>query len=90
MSVFLIGYDLRAPGRNYQGLYDAIQSYPDWAHVLESQWAIVTNKTAAEVRDHLQSYLDANDSLTVITARAPAAWTGLSQQLTEWLKRNLN
>ena len=90
MATYLIGYDLRKPGRNYDSLYQAIESYTNWAHLLGSEWAIVTDKPAEDVRNHLLKHIDANDGLTVITARAPGAWSGLSRELTDWLKRNLN
>lgn len=90
MSTFIIGYDLSKPGRDYNGLYNAIRSYSSWAHLLESQWAIVTNKSSGEVREHLGQHLDANDKLVVITGSAPASWTGLAQQISDWLKKNLN
>ncbi len=90
MTVFTIGYDLRKPGRDYSNLHKAIKSYGKWAHLLESQWAIVTNKSVAEIRDHLIQHIDTNDGLVIITASAPAAWTGLGQTLIDWLKENLN
>lgn len=90
MSTYLVSYDLRKPGRDYSKLYAAIRSYPRWAHILESDWAVVTDKSAIEVRDHLIRHVDANDALTVITARIPAAWIGIDQKVAAWLKENLN
>jgi hypothetical protein len=37
MSIWSINYDLRAPGRNYEGLYKVLRSVP-FAHPLESFW----------------------------------------------------
>ena len=89
-KTYLISYDLRKPGRNYSSLYSAIKSYGTYAHVLESVWSISTSRSAVEVRDHLAQHLDQNDDLIVITASAPGAWKGLSQELTDWLKENLH
>ncbi len=89
MSTYIANYDLRKPGRDYSSLINAIKSYPDWAHLLESHWGIVSNRSASEVRDHLAQFMDANDGLTVITATTPAAWRGLSDEISQWLKRNL-
>lgn len=42
MTLYNIDYDLRNPGRNYEPLYDAIKSYGQWAHPLDSMWIIET------------------------------------------------
>ena len=89
MATYLISYDLRKPGRDYASLYKAIKSYPTWAHLLESEWAVVTDDSAVDVRDHLAHQMDQNDGLTVVTAGA-TAWRGLSsQEVSDWLKENL-
>ncbi len=84
-----INYDLRAPGRNYQPLYDYIKGYPSWCHLLESCWLIRTNKTPGQVRDDLNRLTDANDE--VATFNVTGCWWGTSfgDQRTEWLKNNM-
>jgi len=89
MATFIVSYDLRAPGRDYTSLFTAIKSYNRWAHPLESVWAIVTDKSAVDVRDHLWSYMDANDGLLVVGSSHVGAWMGLGQRLSDWLKENL-
>jgi len=84
MSVYVINYDLKAPGRDYQPLYDAIKTFK-WCHILESCWLIDTNKPASEIRDILKSKVDGNDEIFV--ARLGHEWaTNFSDQATEWLK----
>lgn len=84
---YIISYDLRST-RNYDSLYGAIKSYGTWAHILESTWAIVTSKSAGEIRDHLMNFLDEDDRIFVIRSGAEAAWRGIECS-SDWLKRNL-
>ena len=81
MNTFLVSYDLRRPGRNYQRLYYALASYSGWARPLESVWLIETVRTAQEVLDHLRQYIDPDDGIFVMTARTPAAWHGVNQEV---------
>lgn len=84
MSVIIINYDLKTPGRDYQPLYDAIKAYT-WCHILDSCWLIDTTKTTAQVRDHLKGKVDANDQIFVARLRHDWA-TSFSDTATEWLK----
>ena len=88
MTCYVISYDLRAPGRNYEHLYAAIKAYGKWAHINESVWAIVTDTNAVAVRDNLARHIDANDRLFVIKSGVEAAWRH-SMCKNEWLKGNL-
>jgi hypothetical protein len=88
MSCYIVSYDLLKPGRNYDGLYKAIKSYPRWARVNESVWAVVTNNSAVQIRDHLVGQLDTNDRIFVIKSGVEAAWRN-SKCKNEWLKENL-
>lgn len=87
MSCFLVQYDLRK-ARDYGSLYEAIKSYATWAHILESSWAVVTTKSAAEVYAHLRQYMDADDGLFVVRSGKEAAWRGVICR-DQWLKDNL-
>ena len=90
MSTFLIEYDLTQPGQNYDDLITYIKSFPSWANHLKSAWFVTTNLTAAQVLDGVVKYLDANDKVMVINVSgASAAWYGLTQELTDWIKKNL-
>lgn len=87
MTCYIISYDLRRK-RDYEVLYDAIKSYGTWAHITESTWAIVTTKTAVEVRDHLVSVMDSDDVLFVVKSGSEAAWINVICKH-EWLKEHL-
>lgn len=85
---YIISYDLCQPGRDYETLYQALKSFPNWGKLTESTWAVVTNKTAVEIRDFLRNYIDSNDRLIVILCGRSAAWTRLLAD-NAWVIENL-
>ena len=87
MACYIISYDLRN-SRNYESLYNAIKSYSKWARINESTWAVVTVKSAVEIRNHLTSVTDGDDRLFVVKSGIEAAWRN-SICKNEWLKENL-
>jgi hypothetical protein len=88
MPCYIISYDLRQPGRDYDPLYEAIKAYGTWAHINESVWAVVTTQTAVQVRDNLSQHAHPNDRLFVIRSGAEAAWSNPMCK-NEWLKEHL-
>lgn len=76
MAVFIVSYDLRQPGRDYQPLYNRLN---EWRAVsgLESVWFINANTTAENLRDDLLKKMDQNDGLFVGVLRGESAWHNL-------------
>ncbi|MGN6212026.1 hypothetical protein [Parafilimonas sp.] len=87
MACYIINYDLRKQ-KDYESLIAAIKSYDTWAKILKSCWAIVTDKSAVEVRDHLLKYMDADDGIFVIKSGREAAWRNVECS-DDWLKKHL-
>ena len=81
-------YDLLAPGRDYENLYNAIRSYGTWGKLTESTWAILSTKSSMEILNHLRIFMDANDRLVVIKSGRDASWANAKAN-NEWLKKNL-
>lgn len=88
MARYIVTYDLRQPGRNYDDLYARIKSYPKWARLTESSWGIVSSETSSDIRDHLAEAVDENDKLLVGVLGRPSAWYGLSKSISDWIKAN--
>ncbi len=88
MACYIISYDLRGDGRDYAPLYEAIHAYGTWAHINESVWAVVTARTAQQIRDDLLKYMSATDSLFVVKSGVEAAWRGVLCR-SKWLKEYL-
>lgn len=84
MSVLIVSYDLRAPGRNYDPLYKKLRTYTH-CHALESTWFLDTTKSASDVRTELCKEVDANDQIFVIKAKH--SWAACKgDNATTWLK----
>lgn len=88
MKVYQIDYDLRNR-RDYQSLYDRIQSYLMWCRPMESTWVIATDSNAAEVRDYLIGALDRDDGILVTRLEGEAAWYNVAPDASEYLKNLL-
>ena len=72
---YMINYDLRAPGRDYQSLYDELEDFKA-RRVLESQWVFNRyNTNARSLRDYFWQFLDSNDRL-LIAALDSSDWAG--------------
>ena len=87
MTCYIISYDL-VRNRNYGQLHNAIKTYSKWAKITESTWAVVTTKSAVQIREHLLKFMDNDDRLFVIKSGVEAAWQN-SICKNAWLKENL-
>lgn len=76
MKKYLISYDLDKPGQDYHRLIEELERLGA-LKVLFSEWLLRVNASAAEVRDHLQKFVDANDMLLVVGLTGEAAWNRL-------------
>lgn len=88
MTVYCVSYDLNKSGQDYSGLYDALKSYNDWWHYLDSTWLVETNQSAYQVFSKLQPHIDKNDTLLIIEVTANySGW--FSEEAWEWIRRNV-
>jgi hypothetical protein len=83
MAVYIVTYDLNAPGKDYAPLLAAIRRYTH-CHALKSAFFVDSQQSAATIRDDLMRYIDANDSLYVM--RLSGEW-GANRHMacTTWL-----
>ena len=77
MAFMIVEYDLCSPGRNYDELYEAIESYHVNAPITESTWLIKTAETCVQVRNRLMAHMDKNDRLFVAPLTGSAAWNNV-------------
>ena len=89
MASYLIGYDLNKPEQDYKELLDAIKSFTNWWHCLDSTWIVKTDLTAVQIRDKLSPHIDKNDELLVAKLSGEAAWVGFNDECSKWLSNNL-
>ena len=87
MTVYVVSYDLRKPGQNYEPLWDRLAEWKA-ARFLESDWLIDTNPGfAVSIRDDLKRYMDANDGLFVAALSGECAWHELMGESAQYLKK---
>ena len=89
MTAFIVSYDLSQPGQNYERVLQAIKSYHNWARLGGSAYIIIADASAVDIRDRILQELDSNDKLYVGVVKAPAAWYGMSDEVSNWLQKNL-
>lgn len=90
MKSYLVTYDLTRPGTNYSDLIEYLKSFPKWCHAEKSVWVVKTDLACTTLRDKLWTYMDGNDKLLVVDVTGDtAAWHGLPQEISNWLKQNL-
>ena len=85
MRLLLISYDLRIPGRNYEGVIAELKSALSWWHYLDSTWIIRTSLTMDEWNDRLRTKMDKNDSLLIIDVTNCARQGWLVQDAWNWI-----
>lgn len=69
-------------------LENTIKSYGTWAKITPTTWAVVSDKTAKDIRDHILSNLTQGDRLMVVRSGTEAAWSNAIAS-NDWLKKNL-
>lgn len=77
MAIFLISYDLRAPGRDYSRLYAELARISA-AKITLSDWVVELNQTAIQVRDVMRTYVDGNDRIAVVQLVDWASFNGMA------------
>lgn len=87
--IYIVSYDLSEPGQNYDSLIEKIKESDAWAKLGGSAYLVESVKDAKELRDEYKVLLDSNDKLYVGKVDAPAAWTGMPQDVTKWILEKL-
>lgn len=91
-NCYIITYDIKNKDINsdtYQTLYNAIMSFPNWAHINESTRAVRwENLSAVFIRDQLMKFIPFGSSLFVIKSWYESAWNNVLCD-NQWLINNL-
>lgn len=90
MNVFIISYDLNTDNvPHYDQLIEGIKSYPNYICLGGSAYLIETDESSISIRDNLKNYLKSGDKLYVGRVTSPAAWFGMSDDASKWIKEHL-
>ena len=87
--VYIVTFDLGEPTQRYEELVSLIKDGSRWARLCHSSYLIVSDLSAVQLRDKFKVALDGNDRLYVGSIKAPAAWTGMPDSVTKWIKDEL-
>lgn len=87
---YIVSYDLKVPGRDYTSLYDAIKSYGEWQHPLESTWILFTSDTADQISSKLRAEgnMDNRDLLFVCALKIEDRQGWLDKDVWNWIKNH--
>ena len=87
-KAYAINYDLKKPGRDYSGLYEAIKNCGKWWHYLDSTWLVISNETSNQIWNRLEPFVDKNDYMLIIEVRNNVyGW--LPQDAWDWIYNNV-
>lgn len=87
MSLFLLTYDLRQPGQDYDKLTDAIKAL-DSNHIMQSVWLIKTDMERTDLFNRLHGLITKNDEMALVEIKGqPSA--ALDSDKYEWLKKRM-
>ena len=85
----IIGYDLNAPGQNYDNVINVIKSLGGWAKLQKSLWFVSSSYSASQARDIIKGAMDKNDNVFVVDAlNNDSAWFGVVAEASEYVVKN--
>lgn len=84
---YIISYDMVGEG-DYNALINHIKGYGYWAHITKSTWAVLSTKSAVEIRDGIKRLLTKDSRLIVVQSANVAAWDNTICS-NNWLKKNV-
>jgi hypothetical protein len=87
-KAYIITYELKAQGRDYSTLYEAIKRSPKWWHRLHSSWIISTAETPVQVWTRLAAHINADDYLLIIEVKS-SYYGWLPKKDWDWIKTNV-
>ena len=77
--IYAVNYDLKQPGRDYSGLYEAIKGCSAWWHYLGSTWLVDSTLDAAGIWKRLEPHFVKNDRALII---------GVTRDYSGWLPKD--
>ena len=79
MKNYIICYDLRSRGHDYDALVDYLETYPTRWHVLNSMWIVGPADSALAVAQGVRAHLGKDDKLFVQPLTHESAWCGFDE-----------
>ena len=89
MKCYIVTFNV-ADAAVRQRVGERLKAYGHYCPVHEHCWAIVSDQTAAQIREHISELLGTTDSLFIVRSGTEAAWqNSYGSEHNEWLKKYL-
>lgn len=87
-KVLIISYELTNPAVSHEPLVQRIKSLGSWARLTNSSYLLLTQYDPVQVRDHLCQVMHTGDKIYVGVGSSPSAWTGMPNDVSQWIHQN--
>lgn len=82
MAIYVVSYELRAPGKDYAALYAHLKTFVH-CHHQTSTWFIDTTLSTEQVRVGVATHIDSND--TCFVGHLMRDWSSWNMPCAPWL-----
>lgn len=87
---YIVIFELSNSATTRAALIKRLRAYGTFCPLTKQSWAIVSEQTAAQVRDNLKEALETSDRLYVFRSGTEGAWrNSYGTKYNEWLKKYL-
>ncbi len=86
MALYLVTYDLHKQGQNYPCISQKLESLSAYWHFQGSVWLVAWDGSSYALAEHLRQCLDTNDNVFVTRVSEDSAWSGFSQEGSDWIQ----
>jgi hypothetical protein len=85
---YIITFELSNPGINQDKLVTQIKTADNWARICDNTYMITSNQTSEFIRNNLFNMIYEGDKIYVGLLSNTAAWYGLDNDVTNWIRNN--
>lgn len=89
-SFYLIAYDLRKPGQDYDRMEEKINELEDQIKILETTWIVKTILTSAEIKQKILDVVDGNDHVYICRIDLLSSAGRLKSEARKWISEQQN
>ena len=89
MTTYIVTFEMPDDSKK-SNLKKKLQQYDGYCAIHDNCWAIISDQTPAQIRDHLNQDFSPSDRIFVIRSGTYAAWSNpYGSENSEWLKERL-
>lgn len=91
MKNYIVSLQLNIPENNYVALIAYLKTSTQWARPMNNVWIIQTDKTTAQIRDDIASYINTTqgDKVMVLSLKGGWATHNVSKEVNDWMHGNM-